>query len=450
MSVSYEDNGSPIEFLYDLNNEISGSYFGAYSAKKRVKQRESVGYPFQYDYVRLFHGTHRSAFYSINHKPEKEVLDRYSDFSNSYSILKQGYYRSRNDPLHAGQLKGHSSLSKWKTKLGRKVSSKTNGTFCSWLPSSYGEIIFDIVVPASKVRINVGQGLADNKDIDTIKTLSEMKNAFVSPKSFVDKITHNPEKFEVILPEKIPLKNIIGVSNNDKRLQDPVFKKFSQYVKTLDQEKLPQKTNKELETSIREFEKLKKIYELFNNGVNPYTLLRGIIIKYHRFKIFNSKEMPKSTIKDYEIPYAANKDERSAHQYMKQYYLPKARKNPEFRQEQITKNAKAILASIETYNEMVKDVHDILNEKPKTFEVSTFGEIRSLFETAEESHDIRQVLSGELEQLLEYHKERIEKNKATLPEDQQNLEKRIKKQILWFPLIQLNPALENMLENKHS
>lgn len=450
MSEEYEVTGIPTEFLYDLNNEISGSYFGAYSAKKRVKQEKSVGYPFQYDYVRLFHGTHRSVFYTADNKPETEVVDRYKDFSNSTSILKQGYYRSRNDYLHASQVKGGSSLSRWKNKLGRKVSNKTNGTFCAWLAPSYGDIIFDIVIPSSKIRINTQQGLLANRDIDTIDTLTKMKNAFDSPESFVNEITHDPEKFEVILPEKIPLKNIVGVSNNN-RSNDPIFRKFEEYVNTLDPEKLPQKnSSKDLEASIKEFEKLKKIYELFNNGVNPYSSLRGVVSNYIHFKIFNSKEMPSPPIKDYEIPYAANKDDRSAHQFMKQYYLPKARKNPGFRQEQMHKTANAILTSIETYNEMVKDVHDILDENPQTFEVSNFGELRSLFRTAKESHDIRQVLSGELEQLLEYHKERIEKNKAKLPEDQQKLETRIRKQILWFPLILLDQNLEKMLKNKAS
>lgn len=439
-----------IEFDYSLDSEISGSYFGAPNAISRVKEGNSVGYPFQYDYVRIFHGTHRSVFYNNEYKPDEDVLDRYDNFANSTSILKQGYYRSRNDKLHASQLSSK-NLTKWKNKMGREISNKTNGTFCSWLPSEYGEIIFDIVIPSSKVRINVGAGSTEKKDLDSISSLNEIKKAFNSPDNFVKSIDSHPERYEVILPEKIPIKNIYGVSNNDNRLKDRNFRKLNKYIETLSEEKLPQNIGKDdVKDSIREFEKLKKVYEVFNEGeVNPFSMLRSISELFIRFKVCNNKSMPKISVKDYEICSSDNK-KVSADNFIRQNYLGPVRKNPEYRRKQIKSNAGGILSYIETYNEMVKDIHDIFDNKPKEIQVSSLGDIRSLLRTASKSHDIREAVTVELEKILECHKERIEKNKANLPKEKQEMERAIVKNILWFPMINIEPNLEEMFNQKAS
>jgi hypothetical protein len=445
--VSYSFNGREVSFDYNMKENIKGSVYGMPEAYNLYEKGEDVGFPFQYDYVRLFHGTQKSVFYSNEHKPNPKHLTESSMdfFANSASILRQGYYRSRNDRIDPEDPTIPQELSEdeiWETKMGDRVNTATKGIFMSWVPSNYGNIIFDVLLPTSKLRINYGAGETNA----AIENLEDMKSCFDSHEEFLKHSVTGAEASEVVLRDEIPLKNIIGVAENNRR-KSHQFVKFQEFVNSLDHSKLPDRSSSHMRKSIRRFEKLKKVHELINSGssniVNPIdSLLRANLFGI-LFKLYNSKRFPKMTISDYELMGLTREGLREI--------LVRARgMDEEERFEKIQENADRFIEAIDAYNRSVEDLNEIMDSDSEVIEISSIGNIRSLVRNGVKTRDIRKVLKDEMRDILKLHRKHIVEEGTELPEEAKREEQKIKSVIDWFPILKIEPYLRPMIENKSS
>lgn len=443
--VSYSFDGNEINFDYRMRENIEGSVYGMPEAYNLYEKGESVGFPFQYDYVRLFHGTQKSVFYSSEHKPDPRRLTESGMhfFANSASILRQGYYRSRNDRINPDKPRTQPELSEeeiWETKMADRVNTATKGIFMSWVPSNYGNIIFDVLLPTSKLRINHGSGETNV----AIENLKDMKRHFDSHEEFLKQSVTGAEANEVILRDKIPLKNIIGVAEN-KRRKSHQFVKFREFVNSLDESKLPDRNSSNMKKSIRRFEKLKKIHELINSGgyntVNPIDGLLSANRSAIFLKIYNSKSLPNTTISDYEL---GNLGRESL-----EHKVEKARGMEELeRSKKIQENADRFIETIDAYNRSVEDLNEIMDSNSEIIEISSIGNIRSLVRNGVEAHDIREILKEEMRDILKLHRKHIVEDGVELPEKAKREEQKIKSVIDWFPILKIESPLRPMIENK--
>lgn len=445
--VSYSFNGREVSFDYNMKENIKGSVYGVPEAYNLYEKGEDVGFPFKYDYVRLFHGTQKSVFYSNEHKPDPKYLSESGMhfFANSASILRQGYYRSRNDRINPDKPTTQRELSDeeiWETKMAERVNTATKGIFMSWVPSNYGNIIFDVLLPTSKLRINYGSGETNA----AIENLEDMKRCFDSHEEFLKHSITGAESNEVVLRDEIPLKNIIGVAENNRR-KSHQFVKFQEFVNSLDDSKLPDRSSSHMRKSVRRFEKLKKVHELINSGgsnvVNPIDSLLSANLSGILFKLYNSKRLPKMTISDYELQSLTREGLRER--------LVRARgMDEEERFEKIQKNADGFIEAIDAYNRSVEDLNEIMDSESEIIEISSIGNVRSLVRNGVEAHDIREILKEEMRDILKLHRKHIVEDGAELPEEAKKEEQKIKSVIDWFPILKIEHPLRPMIENKSS
>lgn len=443
--VSYSFDRREVSFDYQIRENIKGSVYGLPKAYSLYERGENVGFPFQYDYVRLFHGTQKSVFYSSEHKPNpREVSESSMHFlANSASILRQGYYRSRNDRINPDEPRTQPELSEeeiWETKMADRVNTASKGIFMSWATSRYGNIIFDVLLPTSKLRINYSSG----RNNVAIENLEDMKKHFNSHGDFLKHAITGAEANEVVLNDKIPLKNIIGVAEN-KRRKSHQFVAFREFVNSLDESKLPDRNSSHMKKSIRRFEKLKKVHELINSGeyntVNPIDSLLIANRSAIFLKIYNSKSLPNTTISDYEI---GNLGRESL-----EHKVERARGMKEAeRSKKIQENADRFIEKIDAYNRSVEDLKEIMDSDSEVMEISSIGNVRSLVRNGVKTRDIRKVLKEEMRGILKLHRKHIVKDETELPEKAKREEKRIKSVIDWFPILKIEHPLRPMIENK--